>query len=64
MGTNWGQCWGSVALVSLVLSIAHGENRDMASLEKRGNSYRTIFRHDGWKITRSLQTANRKAAQG
>ena len=33
----------------------------MASVEKRGTSYRIVFRHDGRKITRSLQTADHKA---
>ncbi len=36
----------------------------MASLEKRGNSYRIVFRHAGRKHTRSVHTTNQKAANG
>jgi len=48
--------------VSLVLSTANGENRDMASLEQRGTSFRVVFRYAGQKYSRSLRTRNEKAA--
>jgi len=48
--------------VSLVLSATHGENRDMASIEKRGNTFRVIFRYGGRKYNRALRTKDEKAA--
>jgi len=35
----------------------------MASLEKRGTTYRAVFRYGGRKYSRSLRTRNEKAAQ-
>jgi hypothetical protein len=47
--------------VSLVLSAAHGENPDMASIEQRGTKFRIVFRYGRRKFNRTLRTKDRKA---
>jgi len=64
VGTKWGQHWARVGFVSLVPSVAERENRGMASIEKRGRTYRIIFRVNGRKFSRSLHTSNERQAIG
>ena len=62
----WGQKWGHhciyIGFVSLVLFDLKEKNQNMASLESRSGNFRVVFRLDGEKVSRSLNTKNQKTA--
>jgi hypothetical protein len=63
---HWGQNGDNIAIALRCvdgLLAACEENRIMASLEKRGRSFRVVFRYQGIKYTKSLSTRSEKAAE-
>ena len=64
---EWGQIWGQhfkhVEFESLVRIAFRQQNQTMPSLESRNNNYRLIFRLNGKKYSRSLETKNPRVAQ-
>jgi hypothetical protein len=63
LGTFWEHSWVCIADASIVPRLTIAKEDVVASLEKRGNRFRLIFRFAGRRYAHALRTSNPKTAE-